>query len=63
MEVYSCTDSTKSSVADPEPDPDPQGSETFGQIRIRSGTEINISDPDSNPDSKSGSQTGSNKNL
>jgi hypothetical protein len=31
-----------SSVADPE------GTETFG--RIRSGTEINVSDPDSNPD-------------
>jgi hypothetical protein len=31
-----------SSVADPE------GSETFG--RIRSGTEINVSDPDSNPE-------------
>jgi hypothetical protein len=45
MEVYSCTDSTKSSVAAPEPDP--QGSETFGRIRIRSGTKINISDPDS----------------
>jgi hypothetical protein len=28
-------------------DPDPEGSETFG--RIRSGTEINVSDPDSNP--------------
>jgi hypothetical protein len=26
-------------------DPDPSGSETFGRIRIRSGTEINISDP------------------
>jgi hypothetical protein len=33
--------------------PDPEGSETFGRIRIRSGTEINVSDPDSdsNPDS------------
>jgi hypothetical protein len=31
-------------------DPDPEGSETFGRIRIRSGTEINVSDPDSNPD-------------
>ncbi len=36
------------SVADPEPDS--EGSETFG--RIRSGTEINVSDPDSNPDPK-----------
>jgi hypothetical protein len=40
---------------DPDPivsvaDPDPEGSETFG--RIRSGTEINVLDPDSNPDSK-----------
>jgi hypothetical protein len=35
----------KCSVADP----DPEGSETFGRIRIRSGTEINVSDPDSNP--------------
>jgi hypothetical protein len=26
------------------------GSETFGRIRIRSGTEINVSDPDLNPD-------------
>jgi hypothetical protein len=33
-------------------EPDPAGSETFGQIRIRSGTEINVSDPDSNPDPK-----------
>ncbi len=34
-------------------DPDPWRSETFGRIRIRSGTEINVSDPDSdsNPDS------------
>ena len=39
------------SVADPEPEPDPEGSETFGRIRIRSGTEINVLDPDSNPDS------------
>ncbi len=38
----------KNSVADPEPD----GSETFGRIRIRSGTEINVLDPDSNPDPK-----------
>jgi hypothetical protein len=30
-------------------DPDPEGSETFG--RIRSGTDINVLDPDSNPDS------------
>jgi hypothetical protein len=35
------------SVADPEPDP--EGSETFGRIRIQSGTEINFFDPDSNP--------------
>jgi hypothetical protein len=33
-------------------DPDPEGSETFGRIQIRSGTEINVSDPDSNPDPK-----------
>jgi hypothetical protein len=33
-------------------EPDPEGSETFG--RIRSGTEINVSDPDSDPDSNSG---------
>ncbi len=26
-------------------DPDPEGSETFGRIRIRFGTEINVSDP------------------
>ena len=38
------------SVADP--DPEPEGSETFGRIRIRFGSEINISDPDSNPDPK-----------
>jgi hypothetical protein len=38
------------SVADPDPEPDPEGSETFG--RIRSGTDINVSDPDSNPDPK-----------
>jgi hypothetical protein len=35
----------KISVADPEP----EEAETFG--RIRSGTEINVSDQDSNPDS------------
>jgi len=35
----------KISVADPEPEPDPEESETFG--RIRSGTEINVSDQDS----------------
>ncbi len=40
------------SVADPEPEPDPLESETFGRIRIRSGSEINILDPDSNPDPK-----------
>jgi hypothetical protein len=33
-------------------DPDPEGSETFGRIRIRSGTEINVSDPDSDPEPK-----------
>ncbi len=33
-------------------DPDPLESETFGRIRIRSGSEINILDPDSNPDPK-----------
>jgi hypothetical protein len=33
-----------------EPEPDPEGSETFGRIRIRSGTDINVLDPDSNPD-------------
>jgi len=38
------------SVVDPEPDPDPEGSETFGRIRIRSGSEIIILDPDSNTD-------------
>jgi hypothetical protein len=44
----------KNSVADPdpEPEPDPEGSETFGRIRIRSGTEINVLEPDSNPDPK-----------
>ncbi len=36
---------------EPDPEPDPDGSETFGLIRIRSGTEINVSDPDSDPDS------------
>ncbi len=41
----------KTSVADPDPEPEPYRSETFGRIRIRSGSEINISDPDSNPDS------------
>ncbi len=34
-----------SSVADPE------GTETFGRI-LSGGTEINVSDPDSNPDPK-----------
>ncbi len=38
-----------SSVADPDLEPDPDGSETFGLIWIRSGTEINVSDPDSDP--------------
>jgi hypothetical protein len=42
-------DRISSSVADPEPDPDPEGSETSSQIRIRSGTEINVSDLDSKP--------------
>jgi hypothetical protein len=42
------------SVADPDPEaePDPEGSENFGRIQIRFGTEINVSDPDSNPDPK-----------
>jgi hypothetical protein len=48
-----------SSVADPDPEPDPEGSETFGRIRIRSGTEINISDPVSDPDFGSGFESGS----
>ncbi len=30
-------------------DPDAEGSETFSGIRIRSGTEINVSDPDFEP--------------
>jgi len=34
-------------------DPDPEGSETFDRIRIRSGTEINVSDPHLDPDSNS----------
>jgi hypothetical protein len=29
---------------------DPEGSDTFGGIRIRSGTETHVSDPDSKPD-------------
>jgi hypothetical protein len=37
-------------ISVPDPDPDPEGSKTFG--RIRSGTEINVSDPDSNPEPK-----------
>jgi hypothetical protein len=41
------TFSVESNVADPELDP--EGFETYGRIWIRSGTEINISDPDSNP--------------
>ncbi len=39
-----------SSVADLEPEP--EGSEFFGRIRIRSGTETNVSDQDSNSDPK-----------
>ncbi len=39
-------------------DPDPEGSETFGRIRIRSGNEINISDPVSDPDFGSGFESG-----
>jgi len=35
-------------------DPDPEGSETFGQIRIRSRSEINISNPYSTPDPNPG---------
>jgi hypothetical protein len=52
----------RGSFADPEPNPegsetfgripDPEGSETFGRIRIRSGTEIKVLDPDLNPDTK-----------
>jgi hypothetical protein len=38
------------SVSDPKPEPDPEGSETFG--RIRSGTELNVSDPDPKLDPK-----------
>jgi hypothetical protein len=34
-----------------DPEPDPEGTETFGRIRIQSGTEINVSDPDLDPDS------------
>jgi hypothetical protein len=34
------------SFPDPETDPAPEGSKTFGLIQIRSGIEINISDPD-----------------
>jgi hypothetical protein len=37
-------------VPDSVADPDPEGSETFGWFRIRSGTDINVLDPDSNPD-------------
>ncbi len=37
---------TPASIADPD------GSKTFGRIRIRSGTEINVSDPNSNQNSK-----------
>jgi len=51
------------SVADPdppEPDPEPEGSETLGRIRIRSGSQINILDPDSNPDSNLESNPDSN---
>jgi hypothetical protein len=33
-----------------EPEPDPEGSETFDRIRF--GTEINVSDPDPRPDPK-----------
>jgi hypothetical protein len=39
-----------SSAADPDTEPDPEGSETFDRIQIRSGTEINVTDPDSNPE-------------
>jgi hypothetical protein len=34
------------------PDPEPEESKTFCRIRIRFGTEINVSDPDSNPEPK-----------
>ncbi len=30
---------------DPDPELDPEGSETVGRIRIRFGTEINVMDP------------------
>ncbi len=50
--------SPMSSVVDPDPEPDPQGSETFGRNRIRSGTDINILDPVSDPDFGSGFESG-----
>jgi threonine dehydrogenase-like Zn-dependent dehydrogenase len=30
-------------------DPEPEGSDAFGRIQIRSGTEINVSDPKLDP--------------
>ncbi len=44
-------------------DPDPEGSKTFGQIQIRSGTEINVTDPDSIPDPKPDSNPDPNKSV
>jgi hypothetical protein len=41
--------SVRNNVADPDPEPGPEGSETFGRIRIRSGTDLNISDPKLDP--------------
>jgi hypothetical protein len=42
------------SVADPdlEYDPDPEGSQTFSDIQVRSETEINVLDRNSNLDKK-----------
>jgi hypothetical protein len=48
-------------VADPEQDP--ERPETFGRIRIRFGTEINVSDKDSNPDSNLDPKLDPKKNL
>ncbi len=49
------------SVADP--DPEPEGSETFGRIWIRFGTEINVSDPDLDPDSNPDPKLDPTKNM
>jgi len=40
--------SPRTSVADLDPETDPEGSKTFGRIQFQSGSEINILDPDSN---------------